>query len=90
MAVRLLSVERPDLIAEILPEDNPLVDVGKLTLGSNAVINWTCSKDASHKWPCNIYDRARAKGCPYCIGKRASSANNLLVKNPEIAGGYVS
>ena len=53
------------------------------SLGSDAVVWWNCEKN--HEWDSKIYDRVKAKGCPYCIGKRTGKDNNLKILFPEIA-----
>jgi hypothetical protein len=44
---------------------------------------WRCSKD--HEWPATVSSRAKGAGCPFCIGKQASSEHNLARAFPRIA-----
>mgnify|MGYP000020462219 CR=1 FL=1 len=55
------------------------------TSGSNKKVWWQCPKDDEHEWFALINNRSKGVGCPFCSGKKASKANNLLVKNPLLS-----
>lgn len=73
-----VSKQWNDELNEISPSD--------VTAGSNKSVWWKCPVAEDHVWKFGIADRIRRKTkCPFCIGKRASSTNNLELHFPEIA-----
>jgi Probable Zinc-ribbon domain len=79
-----LSATHPELCKQwhlslntITPEE--------VTSGSINRVWWQCDKHIDHVWNVPVITRVRKHtGCPYCIGKLASSTNNLTLR-PEIA-----
>jgi hypothetical protein len=54
--------------------------------GSDKIVWWTCSKEASHSWPARVANRAnQGTGCPYCSGLLATPETSLANLYPEIA-----
>lgn len=80
-----LQAHCPDLAAEWHPTLNGNLMPDAVGLQWNRKVTWQCSKDSSHVWDARIAHRTNGSGCPYCSGRRATSANNLAVKAPEIA-----
>ena len=75
-----LVKQYPELIEEILPEDNPGINVLRLAAGSKKPIVWTC-KICGHKWPASINHRTRGDGCPKCGRERTKKAAKRPVIN---------
>ena len=81
---KLLS-SYPHLVKEWHPTKNKELSPNDFTYGSTKKVWWLCHK--GHSYDSRIYSRTGRKqeGCPYCVGKKASEDNNLLVLFPEIA-----
>jgi hypothetical protein len=45
---------------------------------------WRCRKGPDHEWQAAVYER-KGRGCPFCAGKRVSSASSLAAVSPEVA-----
>lgn len=74
----------PELAAEWHPTKNKGLLPDDVLHGSNKKVWWRCNQ--GHEWQSAIFNRAiNGKGCPYCSGKKVSSTNNLLFRNPEVA-----
>ncbi len=80
-----LSALRPNLAEEWHYEKNKPVTPNDITTGSSKSFWWKCVK--GHEWRASVANRAKQKGtkCPYCTGKLATDANNLVTQNPGIA-----
>lgn len=65
------------------PTKNDNLNFEDFSLGSHKKVWWLCAK--GHEWEAQIKNRYYGGNCPYCIGKRPSKENNLLVKNPKLA-----
>jgi hypothetical protein len=77
-----LKICYPHLAKEWHPTRNTVSPL-EVTKSSGQLIWWQCSKD--HEWEARVNSRAKGRGCPFCVGKKASFDNNLAVLYPEIA-----
>jgi len=74
----------PKLATEWHPTKNDGKLPDQFTCGSNEIIWWLGS--CGHSWESTIGDRIKAKGCPYCGGRKALKGfNDLLTLKPELA-----
>ncbi len=72
------------LLAQWHPSRNEPLDPKLLRAGSKRRVWWQCPE--GHEWQTTIGGRARrTTRCPYCIGQRASTSNNLVVTAPDVA-----
>ncbi len=78
----LLAVN-PELAQQWHPKKNGDLKPDGVTVGSEKTVWWLCGK--GHEWKARIGRRSHGIGCPYCAGRVATSDNNLLVVNPELA-----
>ena len=61
-----LSDGRPDLAAEWDLEQNDKLP-NEVTLGSDYIAWWRCSRDPEHSWQARVNTRAlKGTGCPDC------------------------
>jgi len=74
---------RPDLVNEWHPTKNQNLSPENVTPFSHKTVWWLCKK--GHEWQSTVADRAKARGCPFCLGRRVSSSNNLAFLHPELA-----
>lgn len=88
--LRRLSVVRPDLVGEWVPDMNDL-DVATVAITALDSVTWRCSTCA-HQWAAPVRDRAIGEGgCPECARRAASgiaSLNNgdsILTTHPSAA-----
>jgi len=82
----VLSVLRPDLVAEWHPGRNGALSPHALTAGSPRVVWWRCALDPAHEWRARIQQRMHdGVGCPYCAGQRTTSERSLPATHPELA-----
>lgn len=86
---RLLSVERPDLLAEWDYEKNE-INPSELTPSSHAKVWWICST-CGEKWQAEVSNRTAGSGCPRCgrikaaIGRgTASHKKSIAYLYPEL------
>ncbi len=79
-----LATLYPELAKEWDQKDNSKTPYD-VTAGSSLKVNWTCSKDSSHKWITTVASRVAGTGCPYCKGKKASLSNCLAILFPDLA-----
>ena len=61
-----LATLNPKLAQEWHPTNNETLTPYNVSLGSNKIVWWKCSKGVDHEWKSNTYDRNRDRGCPYC------------------------
>ena len=48
-------------------------------------VHWQCQKANDHRWTSDVYERTvDGTDCPFCIGRRPSSTNNLALKFPGL------
>lgn len=65
------------LAKEFHPTKNKL-SPEQVVATSHKRVWWQCPEAADHVWSTTVYQRAFDKtGCPYCLGRKASSSNNL-------------
>ena len=58
--------------------DGTPVRIDDIAYGSHKKLQWRCKK--GHEWNADVNNRtSRQYNCPYCMGKRVSSENNLLI-----------
>ena len=75
-----------ELVKQFHPTKNGDLRPKDFTFGSGKKIWWKCPKGDDHEWLTSISHRVGQKtGCPFCIGKKVSKTNNLLVNHPEVA-----
>jgi very-short-patch-repair endonuclease len=54
--------------------------------GSPKKVWWKCPEGDDHEWESSINARTNVgRGCPFCVGQKASNDNNLLALYPELA-----
>jgi hypothetical protein len=80
-----LIINLPELAKEFHPTKNGAILVENLTIKSQLMIWWKCSKNSEHEWITRVEARTRGQKCPYCVGRRASKEYNLLICNPELS-----
>ena len=79
-----LRETRPDLAREWHPEKNGELAPDDVTASSRRRVWWLGA--CGHEWDGRVFDRARAKGCPYCSGKRVLAGfNDLSTTHPDLA-----
>lgn len=78
-----LQTVNPQLAKGWHPAKNIPLTARDVTPGSNKKVWWLCNK--GHEWEATVNHRTSNRGCPFCIGKRASKENNLSVVNPRLA-----
>ena len=80
-----IAITHPEIAKEWDYEKNGSLKPEMFTHGSMQFINWKCKKN--HEFVRTINARCKKNGskCPYCINRRASEENNLLVKFPHLA-----
>ena len=80
------SLLYPDIAKEWHPTKNGDLRPENFMRASHKKVWWKCSKGDDHEWETTISHRAkRGQGCPYCVGKKTSKDNNLLILCPDIA-----
>lgn len=79
----LLSKYNPDLLKEWHPTKNGCKTPFEVSKGSKYNAWWKCKN--GHEWQQIVYNRVKAKNCPYCSGIRSSVENNLSKNSPLIS-----
>jgi hypothetical protein len=82
------SVARfPELVAQWHP-DNVLTP-HDVAATSARTVRWTCPQGPDHVWEAPVdsrfNERGGIRGCPFCLGYRASDTNNLAALYPQLA-----
>lgn len=74
----------PELLGEWHSPKNFPLRPNELSPGSNKKVWWKCEK--GHEWQATISHRTgkNKTDCPYCSGRKATSANNLAVLFPDL------
>jgi positive regulator of sigma E activity len=76
----------PNVAAQWHHSKNGKLKPEECTPASHKRVWWQCDINRSHVWQETIKHRTLSKtGCPYCSGKRVSSANQLSTLYPKIA-----
>lgn len=52
--------------------------------GTKQKVWWQCQKNNEHIWQASVCSRIISKGCPSCLGRRATSFNNLTITHPNL------
>jgi hypothetical protein len=78
-----LQTINPELAKEWHPTKNAPLTPKDVTIGSDKIAWWICSK--GHEWNASIYSRTRGRGCPYCSSTKVHRDNCLQTKKPELA-----
>lgn len=73
----------PELLKEWVWKKNTKFKPDEISPNSHYKAWWKCSK--GHEWEAVISNRKNGSGCPFCDGRRVTSAHNLLAKNPSVA-----
>ena len=82
-AKQSLSKQSPHIAKQWHRHKNGSLDSRSVAPFSNKKVWWQCKK--GHEWEATIDQRSRGRGCPFCVGQKVGSDNNLLVVNPELA-----
>ena len=78
-----LSKLRPDVAVDWHPDKNHPLEPKDFTPFSHKRVWWRCQK--GHEWQSTIANRIKSRGCPYCLGIRASSERNLAILHPDLS-----
>ena len=87
MPIKTSLTKYPHLLREWHPTKNKGLSPEKITHGSKKNVWWQCNKADDHEWQAQVSNRTKTKnpsGCPFCLGRKASKANNLVVHHPEL------
>lgn len=80
-----LSLMFPDIAKQWHSEKNSR-KVEEIVAGSNKCYWWRCPAASDHVWRASPGRRTRTgTGCPFCVGRKASSTNSLAALYPDIA-----
>lgn len=80
-----LATRRPDIAAEFHPTLNGDKTPESITWRGGHRLWWKCPKGDDHVFVATLTDRVnRGVGCPFCAGKRASTASNMATEAPEL------
>ncbi|MFF5638729.1 zinc-ribbon domain-containing protein [Streptomyces sp. NPDC012825] len=80
-----LEEARPGLAAEFHAELNAPLTASELTPGSQRKVYWHCVSDPEHPSYLQSVSNRRKSGCPACVNRVVTPANNLLAVAPQIA-----
>ncbi len=76
----------PRVASEWHPRKNGAQSPDRVLPASRKKVWWQCSVNRRHEWQATISNRTgRCSGCPYCSGRRPSTANRLSKRYPLIA-----
>ena len=82
----LFSESKPNLIKELVPDQNDHLDLRIVRENSGIKALWQCSKNPIHQWETPIRNRAiSGYGCPFCSGRRTHPSESFAALHPEIA-----
>lgn len=79
---RSLAARRPELVDELHPTRNGMVDPGALPAGSNRPLWWRCG--LGHEWQATVAARVRGTGCPTCARWAVPAERTLASKRPDL------
>jgi|GEM_PF-134804 len=74
----------PEIAAEWHPTRNGNLTAAEVFAGSEKKVWWKCPDGEEHEWQATLISRIEGVRCPYCSGRKASSANSLASLYPEI------
>jgi hypothetical protein len=83
---RMMLTEH-EIFTEWHPFKNEHIDPTKISIGSDKIVWWFCTKDPSHEWDSKVSSRiGKNNACPICSNRRvALGINDLLSQNPQLA-----
>jgi hypothetical protein len=79
---RSLTARRPELVDELHPTHNGIVDPEALPAGSNRTLWWRCG--LGHEWRATVAARVRGTGCPTCARQAVPADRTLASKRPDL------
>ncbi|MGI5484735.1 zinc-ribbon domain-containing protein [Streptomyces lavendofoliae] len=82
---RSLEEVRPRLAAEFHAGLNAPLTASDLTPGSQRKVYWHCVSDPAHPPHLQCVSNRRKSGCPACVNRVVTQANNLLAVAPQVA-----
>jgi hypothetical protein len=74
---------RPDLIQEWDYVLNKAINPNNYSSGSNKKAWWICIK-CKNSYECQIYEKVKNSGCPYCRGIKINNSNSIEITHPYI------
>ena len=80
-----LLLKFPGVAKEWHPTKNKDLTPDKVTPNAHKKAWWLCPKGHTYETYISYRTRWKESKCPYCLGRRVGSDNNLLVKNPDVA-----
>lgn len=80
-----LGAKYPHLLKEWDKSKNGSLTPFEVTVNSNLLVWWQCSKDVSHIWKTSISSRSSGGNCPYCSEKKLCPKKSLLAVAPRLA-----
>ena len=80
-----LDETHPELAKEWHPSKNGDLEPKNVVAGSTKTIWWKCPNGEDHEWKASLVNRSRGRGCPYCVGKKTSKTNSLLMTHRKLA-----
>src|ERR1700733_12771065 len=79
-----LACTYPHLANELHPTLNDKLRAEDITPGTHQKIWWLCPQ--KHEYEATVKNRAvNGSGCPYCAGRKITTARSLLATHPELA-----
>jgi hypothetical protein len=82
-----LATKSPGIARQWHPTRNGSLTPRDVLAGSNSRAWWRCPRGQDHEWQSRIRERTgpRAKGCPFCAGKRVAEVESLACMTPAVA-----
>jgi very-short-patch-repair endonuclease len=80
-----LLVLNPALAREWHPTKNGELRPEDVARSANRSVWWKCPAGDDHEWEETINNRSNGRRCPFCFGKKATSAKNLEICFPGVA-----
>jgi hypothetical protein len=74
----------PKLASEWHPTKNGNLSPSQVTKNSGKKVWWQCNADNEHEWQATVDNRSRGTRCPFCVGSKVTSSNNLKVIAPDL------
>lgn len=75
----------PDLIKQLHPTKNGLLNPYDLLARSHKRVHWKCYVADDHEWVASVKQRSAGNGCPMCRGSTVVLSNCLGTVYPELA-----
>ena len=83
------ALQYPELAAEISLDENPGLEISKLSIGTNTPVIWNCPK-GHPSYPASVAHRVRGTGCPVCGRERTRKAAGREVINLDTGEHFAS